>query len=45
VNVARDGGDHAFLIDTRTRPDRQHQGVGTELVRIAALDAEVAGCE
>ncbi len=45
VNVAWDGGDHAFLIDTKVRPDRQRQGIGTELVRIAARHAKEAGCE
>ncbi|HXR12799.1 MAG TPA: GNAT family N-acetyltransferase [Gaiellaceae bacterium] len=45
VNVAWDGGDHAFLIDTKVRPDHQRRGVGTELVRIAALQARRAGCE
>jgi len=32
VNVAWDGGDHAFLIDTKVRPDQQRRGIGTELV-------------
>ena len=45
VNVAWDGGDHAFLLDTKTRADQQRQGIGTELVRIAAAEAERAGCE
>ena len=36
VNVAWDGSDHAFLIDTKVRVDQQHRGIGTELVRIAA---------
>jgi len=45
VNVAWDGGDHAFLIDTAVRPDHQRRGVGTELVRIAAVHAKDAGCE
>jgi ribosomal protein S18 acetylase RimI-like enzyme len=45
VNVAWDGSDHAFLIDTKIRPDHQRQGIGTELVRIAALHAKEAGCE
>jgi GNAT superfamily N-acetyltransferase len=45
VNVAWDGGDHAFLIDTKVRPDHQRQGIGTELVRIAARHAKEAGCE
>jgi GNAT superfamily N-acetyltransferase len=45
VNVAWDGGDHAFLLDTKTRPDRQHQGIGTALVRSAVDGARAAGCE
>jgi GNAT superfamily N-acetyltransferase len=44
VNVAWDGGDHAFLIDTKVRPDRQRRGIGTELVRIAVAQAAQAGC-
>ena len=36
VNVAWDGGDHAFLLDTKTRPDHQHRGMGTAVVRLAA---------
>ena len=45
VNVAWDGGDHAFLIDTKVRPDQQRRGIGTELVRLAARHAKEAGCE
>jgi ribosomal protein S18 acetylase RimI-like enzyme len=45
VNVAWDGGDHAFLIDTKVRPDHQRRGIGTELVRVAARAAKRAGCE
>ena len=45
VNVAWDGGDHAFLLDTSVRPDRRREGIGTELVRIAARHAADAGCE
>ena len=45
VNVAWDGGDHAFLIDTKVRPDHQRRGIGTELVRTAVLHAKEAGCE
>jgi ribosomal protein S18 acetylase RimI-like enzyme len=45
VNVAWDGGDHAFLIDTKTRGEHQHRGVGTALVRTAAEHARAAGCE
>ena len=45
VNIAWDGGDHAFLTDTKTRGDWQHRGVGTEMVRRAAHHAKAAGCE
>lgn len=45
VNVAWDGGDHAFLLDTKTRSDWQHRGIGTELVRFAARRSRDAGCE
>jgi len=29
ANVAWDGGDHAFLLDPKTRSTRQHEGIGT----------------
>lgn len=45
VNVAWDGGDHAFLIDTKTRGSYQHRGIGTAVVRLAAAHARAAGCE
>jgi len=45
VNVATDGGDHAFLLDTKTHGRDQHKGVGTRVVRLAALHAKAAGCE
>ncbi|MHA0042702.1 GNAT family N-acetyltransferase [Deinococcus sp. PEB2-63] len=35
VNVAWDGGAHAFLLDTTVHPDVQRRGVGTRLVREA----------
>lgn len=44
VNVAWDGCDHSFLIDTKVRPDQQRRGIGAELVRIAAWHAKEAGC-
>jgi ribosomal protein S18 acetylase RimI-like enzyme len=44
VNVAWDGGDHAFLLDPKVRPDLQRRGIGTELVRVAAEHAREAGC-
>jgi GNAT superfamily N-acetyltransferase len=43
VNVAWDGGAHAFLLDTTVHPSLQHQGVGTELVRRAAAQARNRG--
>ena len=43
--MAWDGGDHAFLIDTKVRGELQRQGIGTELVRVAAQHAREAGCE
>jgi ribosomal protein S18 acetylase RimI-like enzyme len=45
VNVAWDGGDHAFLLDTKTRPSHQRRGVGTAVVRRAVQEATAAGCE
>lgn len=45
VNVAWDGGDHAFLLDTKVRADHQRRGIGVELVRLAARQARLAGCE
>ncbi len=45
VNIAWDGGDHAFLLDTKTRGDRQRRGIATELVSRAAQHATTAGCE
>jgi len=45
VNVAWDGGAHAFILDTVVaRPLRRH-GVGTRLVEVAADGAGAAGCE
>ena len=45
VNVAWDGGVHAFLIDTKTRGGYQRLGIGSEVVRRAAHHARAAGCE
>ena len=45
VNVAWDGSDHAFLIDTKVRCEYQRRGIATALVRHAALHAKKAGCE
>lgn len=45
VNVAWDGGVHAFLLDTKTRGDWQRQGIATAVVALAAEQARLAGCE
>lgn len=45
VNVAWDGVDHAFLLDTKTHGAWQRRGIGTEVVRRAATHAKAAGCE
>jgi len=45
ANVAWDGGDHAFLLDTKTRGDLLRQGIATEVVHLVALNAKAAGCE
>jgi ribosomal protein S18 acetylase RimI-like enzyme len=45
VNVAWDGGDHAFLLDTKVATDNQRQGIATALVGHAARHTKAAGCE
>jgi ribosomal protein S18 acetylase RimI-like enzyme len=45
VNVAWDGRDHAFILDTRVHPAYRHRGIGRELVRRAAGVARERGCE
>ena len=45
VNVAWDGGDHAFLIDTKTHGLHQREGIGKRVVQLAAQQAKAAGCE
>jgi len=43
VNVATDGGQHAFLLDTTVHPAEQRRGLGRRLVRAAADQAAQAG--
>lgn len=43
VNVAWDGGDHAFLLDPTVHPDFQRRGIGTTLLHRAAEAARVRG--
>lgn len=45
VNVAWDGGAHAFLLDTVVAAAARGGGVGTALVGAAADGARAAGCE
>ena len=45
INVAWDGGVHAFLLDTTVHPNYQHQGIGSRLVREAADAAKGHGIE
>lgn len=44
VNVAWDGGIHAFLLDTTVHPDYRRCGVGLELVGCAVHEARLLGC-
>lgn len=45
VNVAWDGGVHAFLLDTLVAHSHRGRGIGTALVRAAVTGATDAGCE
>lgn len=45
VNVAWDGGLHAFLLDTTVHPDHQRRAIGTGLVRRAVAAAREGGAE
>jgi GNAT superfamily N-acetyltransferase len=45
VNVAWDGGSHAFILDTITANRARRHGIGTRLVAEAADGARSARCE
>lgn len=45
VNLAWDGGVHAFLLDPTVHPAQQRQGIGKQLVRRAAAAARERGIE
>lgn len=43
VNVAWDGGMHAFLLDTQVHPDFQRRGIATQLVLTATEQSRRRG--
>ena len=45
VNVAWDGGAHAFILDTVVATRVRRRGVGRELVAVAEREAGRHGCE
>ena len=45
VNVAWDGGVHAFILDTTVAGRDRHRGIGTGLIATAVQYARAAGCE
>lgn len=45
LNVAWDGGVHAFVLDPLVAANQGRQGVGTSLVCLAKREAAAAGCE
>jgi GNAT superfamily N-acetyltransferase len=45
VNVAWDGGVHAFILDTVVNEGIRRQGIGVQLVATAVEHARAAGCE
>ncbi len=45
VNVAWDGGVHAFLLDTMVAKTHRRAGLGARLVAVAEAEARAAGCE
>ena len=45
VNVAWDGGAHAFIVDTVVAAGARRSGIGTGLISAAARHARAAGCQ
>ena len=45
VNVAWDGGVHAFLLDTLVDAAWRRHGLATRIVKTAEVGARAAGCE
>jgi GNAT superfamily N-acetyltransferase len=44
VNVAWDGGVHAFVVDTFVERTRRHTGIGGRLLEVAERESRTAGC-
>ncbi|KOU73312.1 acetyltransferase [Streptomyces sp. MMG1533] len=44
VNVAWDGGAHAFILDTVVAPHRRSEGIGAAMIETAAQGAHAAKC-
>jgi len=44
VNVAWDGGVHAFVVDTLVAPEHRRAGVGRGLLEVATRRSRAAGC-
>jgi GNAT superfamily N-acetyltransferase len=45
VNVAWDGGVHAFVIDTLVEQSVRRRGIGRRLLEVATRESKAAGCE
>jgi len=45
VNVAWDGGVHAFIVDTMVAVDYQRRGIAAEMLAVCAREARNARCE
>ncbi|MFI1385793.1 GNAT family N-acetyltransferase [Embleya sp. NPDC020886] len=45
VNVAWDGGVHAFVLDTVVARRNRRSGIGAELIAVAVREARAAKCE
>jgi GNAT superfamily N-acetyltransferase len=45
VNVAWDGGSHAFILDLIVTLEERRHGVGAHLVETAKRESAAAGCE
>jgi GNAT superfamily N-acetyltransferase len=44
VNIAWDGGVHAFVVDILVAGDRRRAGVGRGLLEVAERESRAAGC-